>query len=856
MKFIFEGNLFMNKKQLLLAGVSLVLGAGLISCVSTQKNSDRQVAGLFDSIREIVQKNRENYAEIFGDKARARELKTSDVVKYASSSNISLKEAKLLTDNDAAFEAKLKTIQSAERELRLTYFIYANDDSSSILTQEIIKKARSGVKVKLLVDFITNYKNIDLFKFMVKEGGSNMDIRFYNFPSERIQADARYMTMPCPQGVKPESDSCKNHKLETLKSLTSNEATFFSKLFLAGLYGKNPVALQIALGMGAQIDPASFSSGKKMSEDEQAKLIQFFKMYFQAKVQKDIGARISLMIAMNMYGDDLNPLVNQITGRLPAIDESATDGRQTSHAQEWDHFSDYTHHKLVLADKNNFVLGGRNIEDSYHMKYRVPAKNEDGAVDSEAHAGKYIFMDTDFFGVAKEGQAADMANSFDKTFNFTEMVAPLSKVEQIIPNDLIMNTEALYEAQQKCTALIKNGQLDFIKSDICVEENLKNNLKYQSSTRRIVAFKKDFTDSYNRYRNEYVKKDVKQMSLSASDLQNAEIYYLENTSFNIKNGNAKKLDRKVGARIGAEETFNKNIHKIWYKSLENACYVSQVKKQDVRIVFHSAYLFLPSGLVHKITKMMNGDYGDCSKVYITFLTNSIETTDLNVVNVFARYQLVQMFKHYKALLTEASTFRRWIPKIDYYEYKASSLGAGVSLHTKVSLFGHDIMIGSANADIRSYAMDTNNALFIRNASKFTAEYAKNIDRIISDRNMTQPMDDIFANMSEEGIKLENQYILGAMICRWDKKATNCPAQKGAQINAYDIKSERFNSSRIKDILTTLDKVGADITYKTRSLLNFRGEFDMVETYQHKTAGDIEVQLNDLSNQFDDFYKVL
>ena len=855
----------MNKKLMGMVGSAVVIATGLISCVSAQKSSDRQVAGLFDAVANIVQKNKENYSQIFGEKALAKPLLSSEIAQYASSKNIPLKDAELLIDNDAAFDAKIKTIRNAKREIRLSYYIYSDDDSSAVLTQELINQAKKGRKVKLLVDFITNYSKMDLFKFMQKEGNGNIDIRFYNFPSERLQRDAIYMTLPCPTGTPAESEACKNFKLEAMKSIPAGETTTFAKLFLAGLYGKNPAALQAAMGLGAQIDPESFKSGDKMSKEDQSQLLDFFRLYYKAKVQGSVGAKIAVMIAMQMHGAELNPIVNQITGRLPTIDDSSIGSNEkVSHAKEWDHFTDYTHHKLVLADNDEWVNGGRNVEDSYHMRERLGTK------------GKYIFMDTDFHGVAQDGKAKDIADSFDKTFNFKAMVATMADVERVTPFDFVSNDEALTMATKTCTEQIKTGKVDFKSADSCVVNGMKSNKdKYQDTTKRLVELKKEFIDSYNRYINDYARAPGKKVykdawrqgqysesinRLSADDIKNAEVYYVENTSYNVKEQNPSRIERHVGSRIGAEEQFNKNIHKLWYKSLENACYVSQVKKQDVRVVFHTAYLFLPTGLVHKIAKMMNGDYGDCSRVHMTFLTNSFETTDLNVVNVFARYQMSQLFKHYYSLLTEASTFRRWIPRMDYYEYNAAAAGSGISLHTKTSLFGNDIVVGSANADTRSYGMDTNNAVFIRNAKDLTREYGAFVDRIIADRNRTQALAEVFSNMTDQQVKVENNYILGAMICRWDKSAqASCPpvvnGKVMGKIKATDIKSEKMTQERIQDALETLDKVGSYITNKTGDLLKFRGEFDAAETYQTDTQS-IERELNIMSNHFDDLFKVL
>jgi phosphatidylserine/phosphatidylglycerophosphate/cardiolipin synthase-like enzyme len=56
-----------------------------------------------------------------------------------------------------------------------------------------------------------------------------------------------------------------------------------------------------------------------------------------------------------------------------------------------------------------------------------------------------------------------------------------------------------------------------------------------------------------------------------------------------------------------------------------------------------------------------------------------------------------------------------------------------SLHTKVSVLGGDMIVGSANADIRSYMMDSNNAIFIRNAPDLVGRYTRFIDSLLNDK---------------------------------------------------------------------------------------------------------------------------
>src|SRR5688500_2401896 len=94
----------------------------------------------------------------FADAKPARTFTSNEIMRLASSPNLKLRKGRLIIDNDAAFDSKVEMIRSAQREIRMMYFLYADDDSSSVISHELIEKAKAGVKVKLLVDFISNYK--------------------------------------------------------------------------------------------------------------------------------------------------------------------------------------------------------------------------------------------------------------------------------------------------------------------------------------------------------------------------------------------------------------------------------------------------------------------------------------------------------------------------------------------------------------------------------------------------------------------------------------------------------------------------------------------------------------------------
>jgi putative cardiolipin synthase len=836
----------MKKKILAISGLGIALAVGVVSCISSPKTTtDRGVASISDNIVQIYKDNMEKYSMNFGDQSPARNLTTAEIQKLASSSKINLQSAAVIIDNDAAYDSKLAMIKSAQKEIRMVYFIYSNDDSSSVLTRELIRKAQSGVKVKLLVDLITNYGKMDLFSMMIKEGRGNIDVRFYNFPSAQIVADTKYMTLPCPKTVNPDPNTCQKFKAGLMKSLASQETTFFSRMMLAGLYGKNPTALKVAMGFGAGIDPADYK--KKEGEESQdiGQLFEFFKILVDAKINHDISSMIKVQIAMATHAAELNPVMNELTGRLPFINEATIPGKQISHAQEWDHFTDYVHHKLLAVDGREFQLGGRNIEDSYHMKSRLGTM------------GKYIFMDTDFHGVASAGGTAQIEKSFDSMFNMSEMVADFKKIHSLMPFDIPSNPEALGMAAGSCLQDAQAGKVAAEKIGACIEGRFTQMPNFVSESARQVKANSMMNDSATNYLTKYQGTAKKQITdnwkmqksygsdssqLSQADLQTAEIYYIENTSFNVKD--AKKI-RRVGSRIGAEDKYNKNIHALWYKGLENACKVSRDEKQEKRVILHTAYLFMPSGLTHKIGKMMNGDFGDCSRVRLTLLTNSFQTTDLNVINIFARYQMIQLFKHYRDMVDyEKSfnaggqfTYKRWFPKLEYFEYNASSVGTGISLHTKLSLLGDDMIVGSANADTRSYFMDSNNGVFIRNAHELVRDYTNFIDDIIDDKNKSTEWTAKFAAYTPEAIQQENKFILEAMLKRWDKKG-------------------RINDTKKAAILGTIDRLGKRITDATYGLLNFRENYIKTKSAGNADRSKFERELNALANEFDDLFKVL
>lgn len=749
--------------------------------------------------------------------ASAVAASSSQIANLSSGGKMSFTRAELITDNHRSFQRKLDIIRGAKRELRLVYFIYNDDYTSSVFTTEILAAAQRGVKVSLLVDFITNYDRLDLFSYMEKAGQGNVKVAFYGLPTETIQRGAVYQTLPCSKGAVNSPEQCQSEKKALIMQMGNPQSTWFSKMFLTGLYGKNPALMQAAIGIGGQFDPKTLASGANSSTpEEKAALKKFAKLVLAAKMKNDIAAKMKVAIALQTYGSTLNPIMNELTGRLPLVN---------GNFQDWDHITDYTHHKLIIADGEKFQLGGRNIEDSYHTD-NIKSQIREAK-------GKYTFMDTDFY--AETTDARGIEASYDRLMAFSPMVGDLAKVQATVPNEYEVNTEAFRLSLGAC---LQEGKSTPQEIEACVDFKMPGQRGYLNYTARMEAVSKNMGSKSQTYASTYKVKTDRPWktggdSLEASDLASAEAYYLENLSF-TKNNPGKRL---FGSKIGLEAENGKYLHAAWMKGLENTCATSSKLKQNKRVVIHSAYFFLNSGLVNALGNMINGKW-KCNYVDVILITNSFQTTDLNIINIFARYQLQALFSFNQSIEKNPSyvTANQYKARFRYYEYAPSSEGAGYSLHSKVSVLGDDMIVGSANADVRSYYMDTNNAVYIRNAPQMVAAYNAFIDKIIADKRVVD-FTSYYANVSNNHFVAENQAILRALLEKYDQKG-------------------RVNLQRQAQILAYVDQLGGKINSTTTAILsshltlNSGGDSETNGTAQKMT------ELDSLANSFDAFWKVL
>jgi len=297
-------------------------------------------------------------------------------------------------------------------------------------------------------------------------------------------------------------------------------------------------------------------------------------------------------------------------------------------------------------------------------------------------------MDTDVHTVF---QGSSVKARFEKLWNFTEMVTPLIG----IGSDLGTNPALTFDVEvdgemQKVEALDHYGP-EYLKT---VSERFLERYDYDATAGTVTP--KAPTTAYQQNAGGLFPR---------FEIDAEKYYYVEN----IPNASGSREFSTSGAWAD-EKTHGKDIHQAWNDALAKQC-ASSSKKE---VVIHNAYLLLPTHFQRSLYEAIREP--DTCKGVSKFIiaTNSLTSTDLNIINVFNE-------SYIKPILDNAPAGR-----LEYYEYTTADITAtnpiSRSLHTKVMIFGADAYIGSANADGRSKFMDSNNGIFVENAPGFVAEY--------------------------------------------------------------------------------------------------------------------------------------
>ncbi len=399
---------------------------------------------------------------------------------YASTPRLTYTDAKVVVDNDEALQTKIQIIRGAQKSIDMMYYIFAQDESASFFTNEVIKAAGRGVKVRLLVDIFSNFMNLDLFNAIQSDtrAKGNIQISFYGRPSENIVRDSIYMTMPCPEAMKTKCDatdkacqSANDLACDKEKIITTNAAvdqaraqgadmkTWAPKIpinglqagaqeFLSGLYSKNLNYASAIMGITQAIDQQALAQWKgSFTPAQAAKLKKFTKMFIDYKKGKSAGVSLYFSSKDQETTDLLEDVINKFDRYIPeqnaigtvapnvgkpvAINLKDSSGNpipnrnEDAAQQDWNFVTDYLHHKIIIADDNGgpnyrIMVGGRNIENSYHMSIN-PAK--------------YVFMDTEITAKLDNSSGQSVLTAYGLLFNYDTQVMPLQTANSFLPND-------------------------------------------------------------------------------------------------------------------------------------------------------------------------------------------------------------------------------------------------------------------------------------------------------------------------------------------------------------------------------------------------------------------------------------
>lgn len=641
--------------------------------------------------------------------------------------DLAVRSATLMLDNDDAFRAKIAAIRDARNTIDLAYFIYSGDESSSLFSSELVAAARRGARVRLLVDLWTNYKHLDLFAAMRREGAKgagSLEVRYYNAPTRNMAMDAAYATLPCPTADKK---ACADWKTAEVSRLFSRGLAALnpldagrpaaieaghSGLFLSGIYTQNFELVRFAVSRGERVDPSTLSGGdSRLTPENVDKFTKLAGIFWTARAGRGFQsfvANIKLQFIRAIYGETLNPVFDAIGAFLPANRADFPDS-----ARDWEHIHDFLHHKLLLADRERMIIGGRNVENSYHTQ-------------PGAFGGKErTFSDTDVdLRLGGGGEAVEAR--FEALWSYRPMIATLDEIRAIAPNDFAANFTVFKAAREQCEGAPVSAR------PACVERLVaRDAIPFEARVDRQAAAMRAGAEKYRR--------DYRPGKAGANDRLNvdatATFAYLQNLPF-APGASIGPASRVYDPRAGGETAGGKHIHAWLAAALDRVCETASAARPR-RVVINTAYLLLPSRHMAQLGRMLTGAT-PCANVSVTILTNSRETTDASVENQVNSHVLAALLEHVRENRDAARS-----ATLDYHEFTRAPGAPLVTHHNKVWVIGDEVFVGSANADVRSFVMDSQNGILIRDAPGLVARYLAYVDDIRAKSGLTREMTDAY-----------------------------------------------------------------------------------------------------------------
>jgi len=453
-----------------------------------------------------------------------------------ASSDVEGVEVAIDMDNHSAFFHKIELIRKAEKTIDIATYIFGDDYTNSYLIRLLIDKANhDGVKVRILVDGAISSMNRGLFSFLVQEGKGNIEVAYYRPIPAQVFQDLKSWGIDDPSTVMP----------------LLLGATDLPKDFLL----RNP-------RLQSGFDPAGNFSLFSLFLPRLPNLAR--------GVAASEGGLLPLVTKAIDSPDPVDTLFQLV------VQENQKNGLTfTPHA--WIEATKFLHHKLLIVDGKWLQGGGRNLEDSYHLR---PANLSYVADSAEKRAQgkkpKYLFIDTDFY-LTSENQT--IASHATETFNSYWRCQKRDSEGRCAPANLnVVLEDGKFPVDPELRNLIQKRSSDYLKG---LEEG---NEPLQSAPRH------HFAKSTARY--------------------------IENRMF-VPDPTSKKLLN--------EET--SQFHQTWIEQINQSADAGET------IFIHGAYFLLPSRVLAAVADAIRKP-----NARVIILTNSPITSDLGFVAKAARLQ--------------------------------------------------------------------------------------------------------------------------------------------------------------------------------------------------------------------------
>ncbi len=648
------------------------------------------------------------------------------VAQSSSAQLFQSQRALVITDNDEAFASKLRMVEGARATIDIMYFIYHDDYSSAVFAEALLEAAARGVEVRWLLDYSSNYRYLDLLMMLeeaARSGPGSLEVRFYNRPTRQIIRDVSFMTMGCAELGEEEGDECDAKKLEAIdraladeglppENNVSNLNLANSGLFLSGWYTKNTDVMAYAV--------------TKDRPDLKKRLAG--RLAVAPNAANQLKNELAAVAPRGESGD--SGLLNQTTlAPLKAVFKALLPPRENEGPEQyrdWDYLTDFLHQKVLLVDRTQFQFGGRNIGDSYHMR------------PGPLLGDHYLYSDTDVYLELAEDRGQDIRTAFDWLWNFDRMIATTAEVGQHAPNDVVANSSARKVAEEACSNAPESERPE------CVNRGFAAGFK--NADQRRSAARDELRSKAAKYREAYARTPSLPSAGPTLEIDpEARMAYLENLPYS-KALPAGSRTRIYGAEGIDESDDGKHIHNIWRLGLEQTC-AEATAEAPQRVILHHAYYLPSANLLRSAGRMVDGTL-DCRHVKVQVLTNSEKTTDFLMLNPMAHHGL-KAFSDF--LRQEANPEKR--AAFEFYEHRPKPEPLDhFSLHSKVTILGDNVIIGSANADVRSYMMDSNNGMWIQDADNFRERYTELVDRELADPEVVSNLGEVIRSVSREDLK--------------------------------------------------------------------------------------------------------